>query len=83
MKRESAEQIIRAGELCGAECEFRPDYSGRGMMGKTTAAVIFGCINDFVEAVAYAAISSDDHDALIEDVRKFRTDNIGSDVVFY
>lgn len=40
MKLELAKMIVDALEQNGDEAELRKDYSGRGMYGKTTAAIV-------------------------------------------
>jgi hypothetical protein len=61
-----AEEIVNA-----SDCEVFENYSGRGMYGKTTTAVTCDSINQFVAAVARAAVNcyfaannaNDDEDA--------------------
>ena len=73
MTKEQAEDILyEAGEL-GYELEVQADYSGRGMMGKVTYAVV-GFDEEIREAVANSEICYE---------VKFRTDSMGKNQVVY
>ncbi len=90
MKEESARAIIHAAEneAIGVEGDFRirRDYSGRGMNGSTTWAVVARDMADFVGAVTSAAFElRPDKDScdFVEDMRDLRFDNMGRGIVAY
>jgi hypothetical protein len=83
MKAETVEQIVEAGEAMGLDISSHEEYSGRNMFGRTTSAVVYTRLRDFVAAVARAAVESDDPDRLIEDLAKIRTDELGMDMIVY
>lgn len=93
MKKEIAEAILEASETIGLNLEMREDYSGRGMYGDKTHAIV-GDADEFRQATCYAAVmitqSEDEEDSqvtvdeYIEAMAKIRTDNMGrSDLVWY
>ncbi len=55
MRPETAKVIIEAAKEMGKEVTLRDDYSGRGMYGKQTAAVI-GRQNDIIVCIARAGV---------------------------
>lgn len=84
MKSEVAKAIVDAGEGSYAGVELREDYSGRGMYGKTTCAVIYEDEGAFLQCVAAAAIqvSEADQDGcsvdeFIEALGNLHRDNMG------
>lgn len=87
MNQRSMELICNAAEVIGTQEEVRPckDYSGRGMYGRTTAAVQ-GARSEILAAAVFAAseLTPDEVDEFVEDVRSFNYDNMGRyDVVIY
>lgn len=97
MKLETAEAIKEAADCIGSmDFSIREEYSGRGMFGRSTAALEYGDQNDLMVAVAYAAacikesecandaepqeLSVDD---FLDEIRKFCHDNMGRDFVVY
>ena len=54
MKPAIAKAIINASEVIGLSLEHRTDYSGRGMHGNDTHAII-GNPSEFLQACCYAA----------------------------
>lgn len=81
MKAELAKAIMSAAEVIGLELEHRAEYSGRGMYGKSTDAVI-GDQGDFLQACCYAAGTLDAEsglglDELCDAVRNLRSDSMG------
>lgn len=84
MKLDVAEQIVQSAESMGIEAELRDDYSGRGMYGETTVAVVISSWTKFAAAVAQAAVDSIIPGEVIKEVRKARWDQMGrDDVVVY
>lgn len=91
MKIEIAKLLAKAAETLCLEAEVREDYSGRGMYGKQTAAIVFDQMGELMAIVAkasqYAADTTEyedeegnripDTDDLIEEVQKFRFDSMG------
>lgn len=72
MKLEDAEKIVKTAEENDMELELRPDYSGRGMFGKTTAGVV-GSKVEIVEAATLAGLKP----------REFKWDNMARDMIAY
>lgn len=74
MTKEQAEDIVRIAGEKELEVEMRDDYSGRGMMGRRTYAVV-GYASDIQECI-------DDSEVCYEE--DFRTDSMGkSHSVYY
>lgn len=69
--------------------EIRDDYSGRGMYGDNTFAVVFDCQSDFQNALVFAAyaIGRDDSPDSAEDdlqaLSSLRLDSMGLGIVVY
>lgn len=55
MKIDHARAIVDAGRELGCDMEVSEGYSGRGMFGEETAAVIYDDESGFLEAVQMAA----------------------------
>lgn len=85
MKLEYAKLICVALDDQGAEYTLDPEYSGRGMYDKTTAAIVVGDIGTFIGAVALAAANIDDDPGPFAEVMsRVRWDSMGrSDIVVY
>lgn len=60
MDKPVADAIIAAADAIGLEMSIRESYSGRGMYGKDTVAVIYEDTNDLLKAVATAVIDLKD-----------------------
>jgi hypothetical protein len=73
MKLETAQAIVQAAYANDLRVSLRADYSGRGMFGKTTAAVV-GSRADITEAIFYASK---------EELPSIKWDNMGLDMVAY
>jgi hypothetical protein len=73
MKLETAQAIVQAAESNDLQVSLYPSYSGRGMFGKTTAAVV-GSRVDITEAIFYASK---------EELPSLQWDNMGLDMVAY
>lgn len=87
MKRELAERLVEALEDHGSIVEFRPNYSGRGMMGESTAAVVVqGSLIELVEALVerpgYVLDPCGNGDPLFKTVR-LSMDEMGRGTVIY
>jgi hypothetical protein len=92
MKLEHAERIVKAAADSGHELHLLKDYSGRGMFGKTTAAVT-GEQGHVVHAIACAAVemahsssgSADEDriDDFLRAVGRLSWDEMGHDVIAY
>lgn len=97
MKIEIAKVIVEACEEIGIEVDLREDYSGRGMYGSTTAALVLADEKDLVKATALAAIrvhENAEHEEFngreasmtSEDYLQgldFKFDSMGHDIVVY
>jgi hypothetical protein len=99
MEKAIAKHIIAAAEVIGLDLELRADYSGRGMYGSETVAIV-GSDRDFRQAICYAAGTIGDQplpadpgedpedvfdlDQFCEEVAGLRTDSVGrSSTVWY
>lgn len=85
MKTSTAEAIYNAGQQADIEVEIRHDYSGRGMYGKQTAAVVLDNTADLYVLVAHAtkvAIENAGFDDFVEDLN-WRMDSMGKGIVVY
>lgn len=94
MKQATAKAIIAASEVIGLSLVYLENYSGRGMYGNDTHAVI-GNHSEFLQACCYAAATIEqtedvpveeafDLDGFLDEVGSFRTDSMGrSDTVWY
>ena len=93
MEKAIAKHIIAAAEVIGLDLELREDYSGRGMYGDETPAIVGG-EREFRQACCYAAGTIDsqpedpeggfDLDQFCEEVAGLRTDSVGrSSTVWY
>jgi hypothetical protein len=68
--------------------EIRDEYSGRGMFGKTTYAVVFDSQGEFQRALLYAAYSlgengADDAEGLLKELCDLGIDSMGLGIVVY
>jgi hypothetical protein len=87
MQLNHAQLIRQASETIDSEIEIYADYSGRGMMGNSTAGVT-GDKSSIIAAMVYAAFeigrSGGDVDEFMVDIHRLRWDNMGrSDVIAY
>jgi hypothetical protein len=89
MNLEYAKLIVEASDpaLKPFDVRLRTDYSGRGMFGATTAAIVAPDIAEFAatacKAVARLAQHGNRTAGLINAVRNVRIDHMGNDVVIY
>jgi hypothetical protein len=94
MQRELANFIIQACENCDtffqdedSMPELREDYSGRGMYGKETTAIVCSDLMAVMAAIAwecYKVNPDDDFDIDLEAIRHLQTDSIDrSSTVLY
>lgn len=83
MTKETAELIT---DYSG---EIHEDYSGRGMYGETTTAVVLDSENDFYKAIAGifndCMLDSNMHDAdlIIQYLKNVKMDNLGTGIIIY
>lgn len=79
MRKEAAKILQKYGEL-----NVRNDYSGRGMYGSETWAVV-GSYRELFEAIAetMAYGNEEDREALAEALPDLRIDNMALDYIFY
>lgn len=84
MKRALAETIYAHDQ--NGIMDIRSDYSGRGMYGEETHAIVVERESDFHKALAACWIEDreimDNEDFKINDFN-FSTDNMGSCIIFY
>lgn len=85
MTKEQAEFFKNAAEEVGLEIEMRDGYSGRGMYGKTTFAVVTDSLSDLIPALlchaAYNYVDVVENNLF--DNFKLHQDNMGLGVVLY
>jgi len=81
MTEETALAILEAADEIGLEMKKYDGYSGRGMYGSDTTGIVFESENDLLAAVSIAALrlseTERDVEGFVDDVRKFRRDNMG------
>jgi len=85
MKAKTADALKEAADSMGIELQVRDDYSGRGMYGKTTHAVV-GELNTIFQCIAFAAsdiVDEDNLDDFTWEMGKLRRDSMGFDIVIY
>lgn len=92
MKLEVVQELVEAGRDIGMDVTHCQEYSGRGMYGKKTEAVIF---NEHADLAVIAAVAvrrimergADDSaltvDELVKDLRRARTDQMGFSLIAY
>lgn len=85
MTKGQAEFFKNAAEEVGLDIEVRDDYSGRGMYGKITHAIVADSLCDLIPALLCHAAY--DYVAVVEDGLfddfKLRQDNMGLGIVLY
>jgi hypothetical protein len=83
MQESTMNQIVAAGEASDLIVLPYSGYSGRGMYGGKTCAIIASGFAAFVAAACEAVRLSADPDEIVEEMRGLRTDSLGRDVVLY
>lgn len=95
MRLEVTQVLKDAADEIGLELSLNENYSGRGMIGQTTAAVICASWQALLQVVAIASIrvyevdcAQDrvlvDHETFIAELgRQLRSDSMGRDLVVY
>jgi gamma-glutamyltranspeptidase len=94
MKESTAKALDKALDEIGLEHEYREDYSGRGMFGKTTHGIVVDKWGDLLAAVASVAAdigttyghemgTTESPDEFIEEMRKIRWDSMGHSMIVY
>lgn len=98
MDKKAAKRIVEAAEVIGLEVRHDEAYSGRGMYGSTTDAIVTESLCDLLQCVAYAAgelrdeensdteIDENEYQTLddfIRDLAPIRTDNMGRSATVY
>jgi hypothetical protein len=84
MTQQQAEFFEQACDYAGTECSVRDDYSGRGMFGRTTHAIVVPHTLDLLAAVVeyVRTLDFDEVDA-IPLLTGLRQDEMGRDTVIY
>jgi len=89
MDKHIAEGIEEGAQDFGKEVEVREDYSGRGMYGDTTTALIASDISDVIVGMIQFAVNmkeaEDDEtiDLICKTAEHLRTDQMGLGIVVY
>ena len=84
MTRELAEAIVTCLEAEEIECEFYPDYSGRGMFGRTTLGITgdFTIVDVLECVVAHAELLCENGESMF--VREsLQQDNMAQQYIIY
>ena len=83
MKDETIKAIEKAAQCIGLDVEVR-NYSGRGMYGSKTQAIV-GCETDIFACVALAGnrMNDDQIDEFCDDLQQLRIDSMGRGSVYY
>jgi hypothetical protein len=89
MQQEIAEGIVEGAAVEGVELRFQPKYSGRGMYGRETTAIVAEDMGSFMVGLARFCGDLDpcEQDREIEEtvheVQALRTDSMGRGIVLY
>jgi hypothetical protein len=91
MTKEFANFLQLAAAENGHDCEIREDYSGRGMMGNTTHAVIVDDVGDLMcDVIDYIKQNMTEGDAIttydghpLPDTECLRRDNCARQTILY
>jgi hypothetical protein len=90
MELSFARDITRASMQTDLDIEVRDEYSGRGMYGRSTAAIVCSSWADFAAAAVLLAAEQDPHRRLIsagkiaDQIAKLTSDSMGRDsIVIY
>lgn len=87
MKGSSAEALVMAARELGIDAEIRENYSGRGMNGETTCAVVLDYLDRLPAIAAHAAMEiehmEEDASDLVEDLMQLRHDALGRETIVY
>lgn len=89
MQIETAQRLVDAADDLGFEIRIREEYSGRGMFGGSTTAVVAESSWQVIQAAAHAVAfrnpesEADLIEEFVEDLRELRRDSLGHDEVWY
>ena len=83
MTQKEAIFIRDAMNCMGHHCKIRSDYSGRGMHGKETYAIISDNITAIIPAIAMFVAKGNDPPTEFKNSSGYRKDSLGHDVVIY
>ena len=80
----TAKYIVEIAERIGEDLSLYEGYSGRGMFGETTAAVV-GYRGDLDRTIAHIVESNDSEGRafVAKLMRRIRQDNMGKQMIFY
>lgn len=76
--------VVERLQFAGTDAEYRPDYSGRGMFGETTPAIV--CDDPHLLGATIAIVAMDEFDIAPGDVTRItpgRQDSMALSRVFY
>lgn len=86
MELEHAKLIVESlNEIGDAEYEVYENYSGRGMYGETTTAIVVPSVLKFATDVLRVSNSfvDEDGDCLLCELQNLKSDNLGRDYIIY
>lgn len=97
MNIELANFLKKAAEHCGNEADIREEYSGRGMYGRSTAAVVVNSLPELMlNVIQYTREIVENNQELedvavtlldaipeVADLGRLRTDSMGHDTILY
>ena len=85
MQEKFAKLLVEAAKDNSLDLSLREQYSGCGMYGKDTAAIV-GEYNDLAAAIALVApniTEETDYEDFVESMSKLQIDSMGKRLVFY
>jgi hypothetical protein len=83
MTIQTAHAIIAASADLGEDARLVESYSGRGMMGRTTAGVVVPSVAAAIAAVAAAVADADEPEQMAADLRRVEWDTLGRQIIIY
>ena len=84
MKKRVAELVVAAIISSDGEAEIYEDYSGRGMFGKTTTAVVTDLSSELVvKSIMVDGYSFEDEGFDLDEVTDFKGDSLGLSNIYY
>jgi hypothetical protein len=87
MELTTANFLVNAIRDQGNEAEVREDYSGRGMLGRTTSGIVVesqsGLLTDVVAYIKKMGQENPQFIFDIPDMPHFREDSMGRDMILY
>lgn len=83
MLEETKDALVNAAQNIEIEISPQNHYSGRGMYGKETYAVVIDSLSHLLPCVFVAGHMNNGDESILEDLRKLRWDNMARRIVVY